>query len=170
MVSSTSPWITIESAGTASEGKRPTATPTSTTRCGLVRCATCVCTAAPKEKPASTSGRSPRSFPACCDDAQQVFGLAAAFVVLALGGADAAEVRPQRDVAQLDESPARASARPCCRACRRRGDADGRPAPRRAALSCGRSTAVSILPAPPSMKMRSPARLICAGARPPGRP
>src|SRR5207245_3741608 len=47
--------------------------------------------------------RIPESLLDVRSDAEQVFGFAPAFVMHALGGADAAEVGAQRHVAQLDE-------------------------------------------------------------------
>src|SRR6267154_302089 len=44
-----------------------------------------------------------KAFLGVLGDAEQVFGLSAAFVVLAFRFADAAEIGPQRNVAQLDE-------------------------------------------------------------------
>src|SRR5712672_1528598 len=44
-----------------------------------------------------------KAFPGVLGDAEQVFGLSAAFVVLAFRFADAAEIGPQRNVTQLDE-------------------------------------------------------------------
>ncbi len=98
-VSSLSPWMTSVSCGTLGAGMRVIPMPTSTIRSGAARCASCACSAAPKENPASTNG-----FRAgVLQDGVEVLELAATLVVRALGRADAAEIRPPGGVAELDE-------------------------------------------------------------------
>ena len=120
-------------AAPAAAAKRVTATPTSTSRSALTRCASSTCTPAPNEKPASTSRsrlevlrrwppgpRARRGPRRACLRSRRRRGSSAA--------------RPR---SRARRRRARASAPPCCRACRRRADADARSARCRTALPLG---------------------------------